>query len=368
MRPFRPLDRAAAAHFPPCRLPHNWYLDGVPDTTATTRAPLRLATCGGCRGNVWLPGDLPPLETVPCTKCGHPVLLPLRIRQFELREVVASGGMGTVYRSFDTTLERQVAVKLLKRSMAGDPHVVESFRKEARAGAALNHTNIVHIYSFDEYDGLPYLVMELADHGSLDSRIEQEGVVPELHVLDIGIKVTSALATALNKGLLHRDIKPGNILFNDEGEPKLVDFGLARRAEDDEYEASVWGTPYYVAPEKIQRRGEDFLSDMYSLGGTLYHALTGHVPFEADSVEGVVAGHVHTPLTPPYLVNPRITRPTSDAIAKAMAKAPSERFFSYEDFGLALEAARSHLLVQRVRHHEEVSAHASPQPKSWWKR
>src|SRR5438105_7871524 len=287
---------------------------------------VRRTICGACKHSNWIPGDLPPLETVPCTKCNHPVILTWRLRQFELKEVIASGGMGTVYRTLDVMLEREVAIKLLKKEMAGDKQVVESFYREARAGAALNHTNIIHIYTFDEFNGQPYLVMELADHGSLDHRIEREGRLPELDVLDIGIKVASALDTALKHNLLHRDIKPGNILFNAEGEPKLVDFGLARNVEDEEYESTVWGTPYYVAPEKIKRQREDFLSDMYSLGGTLYHALTGHVPFEAPTVEEVVAGHVHTPLTPPSQVNPEVTAATNDALMTAMAKAPGERF------------------------------------------
>jgi eukaryotic-like serine/threonine-protein kinase len=329
---------------------------------SSARKNLRRAVCGACKASNWIPGDLPPLESIPCTKCGHPVILTFRIRQFELREVIASGGMGTVYRSFDITLERQVAVKLLKREMAEDPQVLESFYREARAGAALNHTNIIHIYTFDEYEGVPYLVMELADHGSLDSRIEKDGIVPELVVLDVGIKVASALDTALKHNLLHRDIKPGNILFNAEGEPKLVDFGLARGTEDEEESgSSVWGTPYYVAPEKIKREAETFHSDMYSLGGTLYHALTGHVPFEAETVEGVVSGHVHTQLTPPDHVNPQVTKPTAEAITIAMAKNPAERFPTYADFGMALEAARSHLLVNTLRGDE---GHL----RSWWKR
>src|SRR5207253_951705 len=164
----------------------------------------------------------------------------------------------------------------------------------------------------DEFNGQPYLVMELADHGSLDNRIEQQGKIPELDVLDIGFKMSSALDTALKHNLLHRDIKPGNILFNAEGEPKLVDFGLARSAEQEEHESTIWGTPYYVAPEKVKRQPDSFLSDMYSLGGTLYHALTGHVPFEAATIEGVIAGHVHTPLTPPCRVDPEISQTTSD--------------------------------------------------------
>ncbi len=333
------------------------------DTSSEDRRPLRRAICGACKASNWIPGDLQPLETTPCTKCGHPVILPWRLRQFELREVIASGGMGTVYRSFDVMLEREVAIKLLRHDMTEDKQVLESFYREARAGAALNHTNIIHIYTFDEFNGQPYLVMELADHGSLDNRIEQETKVPELDVLDIGFKMASALDKALKHNLLHRDIKPGNILFNAEGEPKLIDFGLARSAEEEEHESTIWGTPYYVAPEKVKRQPDTFLSDMYSLGGTLYHALTGHVPFEAPTIEEVMAGHVSTPLTPPCQVDPDITPATNDALVTAMAKNPAERFPSYDHFIMALTAARSELLRGKYRTPVRESA-----GRSWWKR
>jgi serine/threonine protein kinase len=338
----------------------------VLDVVSHDRKPLRLAICDSCKKKHWLSSDLPPLEQVNCSQCGHPVIVPTVIRNFEVREVVASGGMGTVYRAFDSKLERMVAIKMLKREMVEDKQVMESFYREARATAALNHTSIIHVYSFDEHAGSPYIVMELADHGSLDSWIIRDGVVPELNVLDIGIKVASALESALQRNLLHRDIKPGNILFNEYGEPKLVDFGLARQAEqNEEYEAAVWGTPYYVAPEKIQRQGEDFHSDMYSLGGTLYHALTGHVPFEAETVEQVVAGHVHTPLTPPCDVRVEISQLTSDAITIAMAKEPTQRFASYSEFQMALENARSHYLVDIHKHQGDDRKN---QGRSWWRR
>ena len=303
-----------------------------------------MVTCGRCKSRTFIPGELAPFATTPCSKCGHPVMLPVLLRNFELRTIIASGGMGTVYTAQDVKLQRQVALKMMKREMAADPAILEAFYREARASASLNHTNIIHIYSFDEFEGQPYLVMELADQGSLDSRIENEGRVPELDVLDVGIKICSALTTALQHKLLHRDIKPGNILYNADGEPKLIDFGLVRAAEDDTWEEHIWGTIYYVAPEKLQRKGEDFHSDMYSLGGTLYHALTGHVPFEG-TIEEVVSAHVHTALTPPNLVAPDITEGTSNALAQAMAKEPSARFASYEDFRMALEAARSRVLA-----------------------
>src|SRR5215831_14589345 len=330
-------------------------------------APLKMVTCGNCESKVFIPGDLPPLSTVPCGKCGHAIMMPLMLRQFELRSVIASGGMGTVYRAFDTVLERLVAVKLMKKELLADPKALEAFYREARACASLNHTNIIHIYTFDEGEGQRYLVMELADHGSLDTRIDKQTRVAELDVLDIGIKIASALDMALKHDLLHRDIKPGNILFDADHEPKLVDFGLARSAEaEQESEDVTWGTPYYVAPEKIKREPETFLSDMYSLGCTLYHAITGHVPFDAATVEAVVAAHVHTPLTPPNDVVPEITQATSDALVKVLAKKPQDRYLSYDEFANALFMARSQLLI----HMSQTDQPKSPSSKktSWWRR
>ena len=325
-----------------------------------------MVTCGWCETKVFIPGDLAPLGTTPCSKCGHPIMMPMMIRQFELRSVVGSGGMGTVYRAWDTTLERMVAVKLMRKELLNDEKALENFYREARACARLNHTNIVHIYSFDEWEGQQYLVMELADHGSLDARIEKLRLLQELDMLDIGIKIASALDLALKHDLLHRDIKPGNILFNADHEPKLIDFGLARKADvEHEVEDVTWGTPYYVAPEKIKREPETFLSDMYSLGATLYHAMTGHVPFEAPTVEEVIIAQVQTPLTPPNLVVPEITQPTSDALVKAMAKNPADRFLSYELFIMALEAARSQLLVMQ---NQQPQAQKSKSLTGWWKR
>ena len=328
---------------------------------------LKMVTCGRCKSKTFIEGDLEPFATVPCSKCEHPLMLPLMLHNFELRTIVASGGMGTVYTAFDTKLEREVALKMMKREMAQDTEVLQSFYREARAGAALNHTNIIHIYSFNEFNDQPYLVMELANNGSVDARIEAEKRLPELAVLDIGYKIASALSTALKHNLLHRDIKPANILFNAEGEPKLIDFGLARAAEaEQEDEGHVWGTPYYVAPEKIERKGEDFLSDMYSLGGTLYHALTGHVPFEAPTITELVAAHVYTPLTPPNQVVPEITELTSNVLQIAMSKNPRDRYQSYEDLCMALEQARSFYLVQKTQE-ESRGAEGAP-GRSWWRR
>jgi serine/threonine protein kinase len=323
-----------------------------------------MVTCMSCNTKVFIPGDLQPLSSVPCSKCGHSIMMPLQLRGIELRAKIASGGMGTVYRAFDTVLEREVAVKLMKKEIEEDPRGLSSFYREARAQASLNHTNIVQIYSSDEWDGLRYLVMELADRGTLDTRIEKYKRLPELDVLDIGIKISSALDLVLKHDLIHCDIKPGNILFNADDEPKLVDFGLARKAES-EPDEDLRGTPYYVAPEKVKREKETFLSDMYSLGGTLYHALTGHTPFEAPTIEELVAAHVHTPLTPANQVLPEVTQPSSDALQRMMAKSPSSRFMSYDELTMALVYSRSQLLIQQ----SQAPENQKPKGKtSWWRR
>src|SRR5256712_9255815 len=302
--------------------------------------PLRMVTCSGCEAKVFIPGDLPPLAVEPCKRCGFPIMMPMQVRQFELRSKIASGGHGKGYRAFDSVLERMVAVKLMRKELENDPVALESFYREARACARLNHTNIVQLYSFDELDNQRYLVMELADRGSLDSKIERHQRLTELEVLDVGTKIASALDLVLKHDLLHRDIKPGNILFNADNEPKLVDFGLARSPDAEPESLSVTeGTPYYVAPEKIKRERETSLSDMYSLGCTLYHALTGHVPFEAPTVEELVAAHVHTALTAPNLVLPEVTQPTSDALVRVLANIPADRFLSYDEFIMELPTA-----------------------------
>jgi serine/threonine protein kinase len=339
-----------------------------PKKLESVSGSLRPVTCGVCNATVFIPRDLPPLATTPC-RCGNAVMMPLQLRQFELRAAIASGGMGTVYRAFDVKLEREVAVKLMKRELAEDPEAMANFSREARACAALNHTNIIHIYTFDEWDGQHYLVMELADRGSLDDRISHEQRLPELDVLDIGTKMASALTTALKHNLLHRDIKPGNILFNAEGEPKLVDFGLAAKTDDESgWEDAIFGTPYYVAPERVKRDKEDFRADMYSLGGTLYHALTGHVPFEAPTAEGVLNGHLVTQLTPPNQVVLEVTQLTSDVLVKAMAKDPNERYGSYDEFYMALTEARSRLLVEmyQAQSDEGTGKRRPGNGKRWW--
>ncbi len=298
--------------------------------------------------------DLEPFVKVECPTCKTRLLVPMTIGNYQLLSPLGSGGMGTVYKAYDSTLQRFVAVKLMKKEMADNRQFVEDFTREARAAASLNHPNIAQILSFGQVKAQYYLVMELLEGGSLDNMIERRKRVPELEVLEVGIQVASALKAANQRGLIHRDIKPGNILFNLENQAKVVDFGLARFAEgeeagEEEEEEGIWGTPYYIAPEKLNGEKEDFRSDMYSLGGTLFHALAGRPPFEADTATEVVLKHLKSPALSLKTFAPDICDETAQAIGRMLRKNREERFESYDELITDLQLAKSAAVAHAQR-------------------
>jgi len=288
------------------------------------------------------------------------------ISRYRIVEKLGGGGMGVVYKAEDTELGRFVALKFLPDDVSRDPQALERFRREARAASALNHPNICTIYDIGKSGEQSYIAMEFLDGQTLKHRIAGRPLETEL-ILSLAIEIADALDAAHSEGIVHRDIKPANILFDNDNEPKLIDFGLARNVEAEPESTTVTeGTPYYVAPEKIKRERETFLSDMYSLGCTLYHALTGHVPFEAPTVEELVVAHVQTPPTPPKDVLPEITHPTSDVLMRVLAKNPSDRFLSYDDLTIHIYNARSQLLIQRTT--QTPPGKGGKGKTSWWRR
>ena len=298
--------------------------------------------CSSCGQRLDVTG-VEPFSKVACPVCSTKLLVPMIIGNFQLLSPIGSGGMGTVYKAFDSTLHRFVAIKLMKKELAADPQFVEDFTREARAAAALNHANIAQILSFGKVGSQYYLVMELLEGGSLDNKIEAQKRVPELEVLEIGAQVASALRAAQQRGLIHRDIKPGNILFNLEGQARVVDFGLAQFAEEKENkkeEEGIWGTPYYIAPEKLNGEKEDFRSDMYSLGGTLFHALAGRAPFEADSATEVVLKRLKAPALSLKTFAPDICDETAQIIGRLLRQNRIDRYESYDELIAELQAAK----------------------------
>lgn len=263
---------------------------------------------------------------------------------YRLEKELGQGGMGTVYLARDTGLDREVALKILRADLGEDPSFARRFLEEIEVTASLAHPNIIRVYALGEQGGRLYLVMEHLDRPSLEDRMDR-GKITEGEVLEIGMGISSALQFAHEEtGMIHRDIKPGNILFGRGDIPKLADFGLAAGARSAlRQQEEIWGTPYYVSPERLNRETEDIRSDLYSLGAALFHALAGRAPFEADSPEEVARRHLSD--RPPSLRSlcPEVSEQTVVTIDRCLQKNPDHRWKSYEEFHGQLGDARRRL-------------------------
>jgi serine/threonine-protein kinase len=260
-----------------------------------------------------------------------PETLPVgsRFGEYEILEELGSGGMGKVYRAKDVTLERSVALKTLAPGSANDPAFVERFLREARAVARLNHPNIVQIYNFGSVEGTWYLAMEFVDGPSLGQRL-RSGRFSEAEVVRITRQVCQALALAHAEGLVHRDIKPDNIMLTSRGDVKLVDLGIAKRLDEDQSLTQTghsMGTPHYISPEQIRGLKDiDARADIYSLGATLYHLVTGHTPYLGASGAVVMSMHLVEPLPDPRIYEPALSDGFCSVLRKMMAKKREERY------------------------------------------
>jgi serine/threonine protein kinase len=252
---------------------------------------------------------------------------------YQLERELGQGGMGTVYLAKDSGLNRHVALKILRSDLGTDPSFATKFLEEVEVTASLAHPNIIRVFTLGEQDGRLYLVMEHLDQPSLEDSMQTKGKIPEKEVLEIGMGIASALQFAHEEtGLIHRDIKPGNILFGRGNIPKLADFGLAAGArsalgQQDE----IWGTPYYVSPERLLREPEDIRSDIYSLGATLYHALASRPPFDADTAEEVAKRHISDRPPPLRSLCPEAQEQTVFTLDKCLAKKTYARWTSYAE-------------------------------------
>jgi eukaryotic-like serine/threonine-protein kinase len=295
--------------------------------------------CPACGTSVAI-GDAEPLELVACPNCGERVRVQRLFDHFEIVETLGAGGMGAVYKARDTRLERFVALKLLRRELSADPLEAARLQQEARVTAAVNHPNVVQVYSTGTDHGQIYLVMELVDHGSLDDLMAQHGKLREPDVLRTGIQVAKGLQAAQAKGLIHRDVKPANILFADAETAKIGDFGLAvRSGQQSEAQNEIWGTPYYVAPERLNNEPEDFRSDIFSLGATLFHALAARPPLDGETTSAAELRMLKS--HPPDLrsFTPGVSKETARIINKMLQPKPENRFTSYAHLISQMERA-----------------------------
>jgi eukaryotic-like serine/threonine-protein kinase len=327
--------------------------DPLDHSIETTGDAASLEPCPACGAVIDMTG-VQPFTEVACPGCGTAFMARTRFDHFEIQTLLGEGGMGSVYRAVDTNLDRAVALKVLKLSLSGNADECEKLEREARTTALINHPHIIKIFDFGRSQGQFYIAMELIGGGSLDDLIQAHRVVPETIVLQVGIQVAQGLAAALEQGLIHRDIKPANILFADADTAKLVDFGLAMvMSEAAQARGEIWGTPYYIAPEKLDEQPEDFRSDIYSLGGTLFHALAGRPPYEAESASLVALKQLKSRPVSLQAFAPDVCNETAYVINRMMAKNPAKRYASYDELvehlRFALQKARD-----RESHPEEA--------------
>src|SRR6266446_4389692 len=302
-------------------------------------------TCPACATSIDT-SDAEPLARVECPNCGEKVRAERMFDHFVIVETVGFGGMGTVYKARDTLLDRFVALKLLRKDLEGGLDETAQLQQEARMAASVNHPNIVQIFSSGTDHGQFYLVMELVERGSLDDFIEQRTRLPEEQVLEAGIQTAKGLRAAYAKGLIHRDVKPANILFANEHMAKVGDFGLAGIAA--EVRGEIWGTPYYVAPERLNNQPEDFRSDIYSLGATLFHALAGKAPIEGETNSATELRILKTQPLLLSIVSPEVSPDTVRVLQRMIAPEPGQRFSSYDELVAELERAYKKLTGRDV--------------------
>jgi serine/threonine protein kinase len=269
--------------------------------------------------------------------------------RYRLEARIGSGGMSTVYRAFDETLERQVAVKLMNREVASDSDQLERFRREARAIAQLSHPHVVGVIDAGEDDGRPYIVLEYVEGETLKERIRRHGRLPIPEAVAYAIEIARALGAAHARHIVHRDVKPQNVLIDQEGTAKVTDFGIARTLEEDGLTADgrVLGTTDYVSPEQALGQHVNGQSDLYSLGIVLYEMLTGEVPFKGENQVAVAMRHVREQVPDVQAKRPEVSAALAAVLDTATAKRQDDRYADdaeliadLEDV-LAIETARA---------------------------
>ncbi|HET6997735.1 MAG TPA: protein kinase [Solirubrobacterales bacterium] len=268
--------------------------------------------------------------------------------RYKLEAKLGSGGMSTVYLAKDGTLDRDVAVKVMHREMSEQPDQLERFRQEARAVAKLSHPNVVAVIDAGEDSGHPYIVFEYVEGETLKQRIARLGALDTQEALAYAIEIARGLTVAHARNMVHRDIKPQNVLIDAEGRAKLTDFGISRQLEQDGMTATgrVLGTTDYVAPEQAMGRGADPRSDIYSLGVVLYEMLIGQVPFHADSQVGVAMKHVNEELPDVQQRRPEVSAAAALVVERATAKEPAQR---YQNVGEMIDDLSTALEVEAAR-------------------
>src|SRR5271166_3829085 len=257
---------------------------------------------------------------------------------------LGSGGMADVYLAQDQLLGREVAVKLLHHHFAEDQEFVERFRREASSAAALSHPNIVGIFDRGEWNGTYYIAMEYVPGRSLKALVRETGPLDPVVAIDTVIQILRAARFAHKRGVIHRDLKPHNVILDEDGRARVTDFGIARAgASDMTLTGSIMGTAQYLSPEQAQGHTVSASSDLYSVGVILYELLTGVVPFEGETAVAIALKQVSAEPTPPSALNPALPQTLDAVVLRALAKDPAQRYADADELIAALEHERAKL-------------------------
>jgi len=303
-----------------------------------------IAYCHVCGSPMDVAG-VGPFSNVECPQCGKHTRVKREFGPYTLMRRHAIGGMSVVFVAHDNTLDREVAVKILNENYSADARRITAFEEEARITASFSHPHVVRVFTTGRAFGRFFIAMEFVVGGHFEHQITERGTVPEREMLVLAIQVAEGLKAAHAAGLIHRDIKPGNVLLDSDGQAKIVDFGLALllgkggTAQAQE----IWATPYYVPPETIEGYPEDFRSDMYAFGATVYHALAGKPPCDEESMATAILREAKRKVVPLHLSAPWVTPQTCAVVDRAMAYDPAKRFQSYDDLLAHLNDALKHL-------------------------
>ena len=286
-----------------------------------------------------------PFSNVECPQCGKHTRVKREFGPYTLLRRHAIGGMSVVFVAHDNTLDREVAVKILNENYSADARRIAAFEEEARLTASFSHPHVVRVFTTGRAFGRFFIAMEFVVGGHFEQQIIERGTIPEREMLPLAIQVAEGLKAAHAAGLIHRDIKPGNILLDSAGRAKIVDFGLALLlGKGGTAQArEIWATPYYVPPETIEGYAEDFRSDMYAFGATLYHALAGKPPCNEESMATAVLREAKKKVVPLLRSAPWVTPQTGAVVDRAMAYQSAKRFQSYDEMIAQLNDAFKHL-------------------------
>ena len=287
---------------------------------------------------------LAPFANVECPTCGKHTRVKCEFGPYTLVRRHAVGGMSMVFVARDSTLNREVALKILSEEYSADEQRIAAFEEEARITASFSHPHVVRVLTTGRAFGRFYIAMELVPGGHFEHQIRERGKIPELELLPFAIEVAQGLKAAHSAGLIHRDVKPGNILLDAEGHAKIVDFGLALVTQGGSAQATeIWATPYYVPPETIEGSPEDFSADIYAFGATLYHALVGKPSCGEQTMATDALRDAKKKVIPMGLADASISVDTCRIVDHAMAYEPKERFESYDELIKQLEVALKRL-------------------------